>query len=85
MDVNTINIQTPEAALHWFKSNGVNIRRWATDRNFKDVTVYQLLHRQRAGKRGESFKAAIALRLRHPPEGNSDLAQLFLDSQNVSS
>ena len=78
------NIQTPSEALHWFKSNGVNIRRWAVDHGFKDVTVYQLLHKQRAGKRGESFRAAIALRLRHPPEGNTDLEQLFSDSMNVS-
>ena len=57
-------IRTPEQALADLDQRGLSIAAFARRHGLKYATVYQVLHGQKKGLRGEAHRAAVLLGLK---------------------
>ncbi|WP_226463362.1 MULTISPECIES: DNA-binding protein [Hydrogenophaga] len=58
---------SPETVKLQFELHGLSIREWAQAQGFSERLVYAVLSGKSKGMRGESFRIAVALGLRHEP------------------
>ena len=61
-------VLTPEQARKWLRANGISATDWAKKNGFSRYTVTDLLRGRCKGHRGDSHRAAIALRLKQDPK-----------------
>lgn len=57
-----------------FEANGVNAAQWALDRGFSPSLVQKILRGERACRRGDSHRIAIALGIKDPEPAGPALA-----------
>lgn len=58
---------SPQTVKQQFELHGLSIREWAQAQGFSERLVYAVLSGKSKGLRGESFRIAVALGLRHEP------------------
>lgn len=56
------------------EANGINVADWCRENGFKPALVYRILRGESPGKRGESYRIAVALGLK-VPNNNSKLTK----------
>lgn len=61
-------IKTIEQVRIAFRANGVSVAAWSRNHGFTLPLVYAVLHGRSRALRGESYKIAVALGLRPPPD-----------------
>lgn len=55
---------TTDEAQAWFRGKGLTVSEWAMERGFNPTLVYSILSGKRKCLRGQSFRIAVALRLK---------------------
>jgi gp16 family phage-associated protein len=60
-------LRSLEEAQQWFRDRGTTVVDWAIERGFNPGLVYTVLQGKRKCLRGQSFKIAVALKLKSCP------------------
>lgn len=55
---------TTDEVQAWFRGKGLTVSEWAIERGFNPTLVYSILSGKRKCLRGQSFRIAVALRLK---------------------
>lgn len=63
--------QTPATAAVYFRDHGICIAHWAKDLGLTRMSVMDSLRGQAKGKRGMSYRAAIALGMKKAPKAGA--------------
>lgn len=57
-------LRTADEVQAWFRGKGLTVSDWAIQRGFNPTLVYSILSGKRKCLRGQSFRIAVALRLK---------------------
>lgn len=60
-------LRSLEEAQQWFRDRGKTVVDWAIERGFNPTLVYTVLQGRRKCLRGQSFRIAVALKLKSCP------------------
>lgn len=61
------DLKSPEQVRDAFRSHGMSVADWAREFGFTLPLVYAVLNGHAKGMRGESYKIAVALGIKHAP------------------
>lgn len=64
-----------EDVVRYFELEGMTVTAWAQEHCFRPANVYAVLDGRTKGRRGESHRIAIALRLKPPSRKPSKVAE----------
>jgi gp16 family phage-associated protein len=62
------DLRSLEEAQQWFRDRGKTVVDWALERGFNPTLVYTVLQGRRKCLRGQSFRIAVALKIKNCPD-----------------